>query len=90
MIEPAHITISNVLNEVTHSYEDLRIIAKDNRDLSASERERISIAADELEFSYRNFAILYAELVEAKARLVAVNERPWLTLRSPLEARFSK
>lgn len=90
MIEPAHVTMNRVLNEPSNGYDDLRIIAKDNRHLSPMERQLLSSAADELEMTSGVLVKMYAELVEARARLVAIAERPWPALQSELGARFHK
>ena len=75
MIESPFLTISRVLGEPVNGFDDLRIIARDSRSLSATERGLIEAAADELEFSQRAHMATLAQLLEAQQRLIAVNDR---------------
>jgi len=52
----------------------LRIIASQSS-LSATDREEIRTAADELEAAQRTISVIYAEMIEAQQKHIAVNDQ---------------
>ena len=63
------------MNMRTDAFDDLRIIARDHKALSDTERGMIEAAADELEASQRGHVLTYSRLIEAQAKLIAVTDR---------------
>ena len=74
MTESPFTTISNIINEPSHLSDDLRIIAGSRR-IDTPMRERIRLAADELEATEKAFVATQLRLMEAQRQLIALNER---------------
>lgn len=75
MSESPFMTINKVLTEESNGFDDLRMIAKDQKFLSVQERHLIKSAADELEISQRTLVQVYGQLVETQQKLIAVNDK---------------
>ena len=65
----------HTVNEPEFKSDILRIIAKDAKGLSPQDRTDIVAAAEELEYCIRATAVLYCQIMEAKQKLNAANER---------------
>jgi hypothetical protein len=79
-----------IMNEQTNAFDDLRIIARDRKELSVSERGMIEAAANELEESHKAHIITYARLIETQGRLMATNDRLIDVMRELAEIRRPK
>lgn len=75
MTESPFLTVHRVVSEDTNVADDLRILAKDAPYLKKTDRETIIRAADDLEFSQRTVATLYAGIMERDQALAAVQDR---------------
>jgi hypothetical protein len=82
--------MARVMNERPNAFDDLRIIARDKRELSATERAMIETAADELEESQKAHILTYAQLIEAQGKLIAVTDRLIDTVKELAEIRRPK
>ena len=77
------IVTSAILAEHSNAFDELRILAKDEPQLSAESRETIRNAADELEAAQRSLVLCHAELIETRNRLIASNDQ-MISLRKKL------
>lgn len=75
MMESPFQTVNRVLNEPSNGFDDLRIIARDQKSLTSQERQLIKDAADELETSQKTLIQIYSQLVETQQKLIAVNDQ---------------
>ncbi len=67
--------VNATINMPTSVSDELRIIAKDARGMSAQDRDVLRRGAEELELSNRSLALCYAMWLEANQELAAVRDR---------------
>ena len=77
------VVTSAILAEHSNAFDELRILAKDEPQLSKESRETIRNAADELEAAQRSLVLCHAELIETRNRLIASNDQ-MIALRKQL------
>jgi len=75
MMQSPHAVTLATINEYTYPHEDLRIIAAGSGKLNSIDRERIRIAADELEAAYKLIRNVNDELKAANHIGTALRER---------------
>ena len=63
------------MNEFPYGFDELRIIAQDEKRLTKQDRETLNLLADEWEGNQRQMLVLLSQLIEVNARCVAQNER---------------
>ena len=66
---------SQILGEQSNAFDDLRIIARDRKGLSSTDKMLLEAAANELETAHRAHLITHIQLIETQQRLIAVNDQ---------------
>lgn len=87
MIESPFAATSEIIAEVSNAFDDVRIIARDRKSLSAADKAHLETAADELETSQKTCVALYMQLLEANQKLIAVNDQLIAARRDNLSLR---
>ena len=67
--------VNQIVSMRSDAFDELRIVAKDAKSLSVSEREVITRAADELEMMTRLLLVTNAALIESQQMRIATNEQ---------------
>jgi len=73
------------MNEMSDSFDVLRIIAKDAQGLPQKDRDIINSAADEIEQLYRMLSQTQAQLIETQRHEIAVGERLLVAMKREQE-----
>ncbi len=66
---------ASVMADVPNGFDELRIIAQDERRLTKQDRDTINRCADEWESHQRYMCVLLSQLIEVNAHRMAQNER---------------
>ncbi len=61
--------------EIPNGFDELRIIAKDEKRLCIQDRDTINRCADEWELHQRQMILILGQLIETNGRCLAQNER---------------
>ena len=75
MTESPFMTTSQILADTPNGFDELRIIAQDERRLTKQDRDTLVRCADEMERNQRQLILTLSQLIEVNGRYIAVNDR---------------